>query len=211
MTDSIMHFNFMKGIFIFLFFFNTTLSNHLDFSQKDSAWKLVKRDRTISVFKQDGSDGFDKIRIEATINVSLDEFVSVVRNPKTYTSWVYACSSAEKIDLEGDALSYRTVTDLPFPFQDRVLSVKSIQKRSGDSWETDTYYIPTSPKMDQYVEIEKFHSSWKIKQISAEKIRVEYEVETSPGGSIPAWINNMAVDKGPYNTMRSLTDLLEKN
>jgi hypothetical protein len=41
-------------------------------------------------------------------------------------------------------------------------------------------------------------------------IHINYEVEVDPGGSIPGWIANMFVDKGPFETFSNLAKKLKE-
>ena len=62
---------------------------------------------------------------------------------------------------------------------------------------------------DQHVVISNFESSWIVTPSSADAINIEYEVAAEPGGAIPSWLYNLAVEKGPITTMINLKNLLE--
>ena len=56
--------------------------------------------------------------------------------------------------------------------------------------------------------IRDFESIWKITPADGQ-IDIEYQVSTQPGGAIPRWLFNLAVDQGPFRTMLNLKEILE--
>jgi hypothetical protein len=41
------------------------------------------------------------------------------------------------------------------------------------------------------------------------RLFIVYFLEMDPGGSVPAWITNMFVAKGPYETFSNLAEVLK--
>jgi hypothetical protein len=56
-------------------------------------WKLIKEKGDIKVFVDRKDQGFDGIKIKATIYTSLSTFIEYINNVSKYTDWVYACVS----------------------------------------------------------------------------------------------------------------------
>ncbi len=179
---------------------------------RENNWHLLKEEDSIKVFVKDNPGGYMSVRMELHIYGSLKSLQQRLQDVDGYTNWVYRCASATQISTPDDSsLIYRIVTDFPFPFKDRELTVRSVQK-------TDTngiYYsrssaVQTTDKDSQYAVIHHFESLWKVTPITPENLSIVYEVTTEPGGEIPAWLYNMAVDQGPLHTMKKLRELVEQ-
>ncbi len=174
----------------------------------EAGWKIVRNSDAIKVYKKPTAEGYDEIKIQASISSTLDEFVQAINDADAYQYWVYGCSASNLISSkERNLIYYETITDMPFPIQDRYLKVKSTQSRDGLEWKSHSVGLPSSKK-DQ-VAIENFESRWHVQELPDETILVNYTVKTEPGGFIPAWLYNLAVDRGPYYSMKNLKDRLE--
>ena len=183
----------------------------MPFLNTNPEWKIVKASDNIKVYTAATDEGYDAIKIEATVSASLEDFVAFINDADSYRQWVYGCTYSKTISTEGDnILFYETVTDMPFPIQDRYLKVKSTQIVSKSEW--NSHSIAQSAEKSDMVVIENFDSRWHVVKLPNHSISIHYVVKTEPGGIIPAWLYNLAVDMGPYNTMRNLkTELESKN
>ena len=43
-----------------------------------------------------------------------------------------------------------------------------------------------------------------------DNLQIEYKVLSNPGGDIPTWLVNLAITKGPTETMKQLIKMVEK-
>ncbi len=191
---------------------STVLHANTAHAMQDSSWRLLKEEDSIKVFVKDNPNGYKSVRMELTIHGSLASLRERLQDVDGYTDWVYRCVSATQRSAPGDSsLIYRVITDFPFPFKDRELTVRSLQKVDTDG----TFYsrssaIPSADTDGQYAIIHHFESRWKVKPVTPGNLHVVYEVTTEPGGEIPAWLYNMAVDRGPLHTMKRLKALVEE-
>jgi len=48
-----------------------------------------------------------------------------------------------------------------------------------------------------------------VRDAGANKIQVRYFLNIDPGGAIPAWITNLFITKGPYETFVNLAKQLK--
>ena len=89
-------------------------------------WTLVKKTESIRVYKAAGVNGFKRIRIEARLAVPLVTFIDFVNDVEKYTLWVYKCSRAVHLEApEKASMKYWMVSDFPFPFKDREITLVS--------------------------------------------------------------------------------------
>ena len=178
------------------------------FAQNDKEWELYKTRKEIEVFKRKTDEGFDAVRIKATIHSTMPTFLHVINDADNYTDWVYGCSESKLLLFEGDTVEYSTLTDMPFPVWDRYLEVTSTQEIKDGIWVAESTVREGAPEIKGVVNIDYFLSKWVVRD-KGNKVLIDYEVSTEPGGSIPAWLYNLAVSRGPLKTMQSLKEVLE--
>jgi hypothetical protein len=193
-------------LFFPVFFFSSIADNR--FSDHDD-WTLVKNKNDIKIYMYKESNAFASIRTHAKVKATIQDFIDYSHNVESYPEWIYACSEAVPLKAEGNNLVYYTITDMPFPFTDRILTLDSYHEIHPEYYRAYSNAIP-SPKIEgDYVEIPHFNSHWKVRQIDPKTIIIDYSVETEPGGYIPPWLYNLGVDVGPYKTMLALKEKLE--
>ncbi|MCB0688011.1 MAG: hypothetical protein KDC53_15850 [Saprospiraceae bacterium] len=177
-------------------------------------WSLVRENETLEVYKRTNSDGYKDIRIEAIFHCSIDDLVKSLDQVDQYPQWVYKCTGAEKIGstASGHLLRYWMVSDFPFPFKDRELVVVSSAYIDTDGiYHSNSHAEKVQLRDLDNILVDKFDSSWVVTDLKDGRIYIEYEVSARPGGLIPSWLYNMAVDHGPFKTMESLQQLLEES
>lgn len=104
----------------------------------------------------------------------------------------------------------KKTTDFPFPVKDRELTVSSRQWMVDGTFYSKSSAVKSGDQSDNYTPIEHFESSWEVKESKRGLLDIVYEVTTEPGGEIPAWLYNMAVYQGPFQTMKNLKELVEE-
>ena len=92
------------------------------------------------------------------------------------------------------------VLDLPFPLRDRRYTVRvesgRVEAGGASGWQARWTYVEGSGN------IRDSRGSWTLIPLDAERTVVVYRVFTDPGGSLPAWVVDLA---GP-TTLRRLLD-----
>jgi ribosome-associated toxin RatA of RatAB toxin-antitoxin module len=176
----------------------------------DEEWSLVRESDQIQVFKKPTPNGYNAIRIEAVVRAPLKTFIEFVNQVDRYPEWVYKCREAEELDNPvNSTMKYWMVSDFPFPFKDRELTAVSFHHVDERGIFHSASFAEPGSVDDANVVITKFDARWKVTPTAQNEIKIEYEVQTEPGGHIPAWLYNLAVDQGPFKTMQSLKDILE--
>jgi START domain len=65
------------------------------------------------------------------------------------------------------------------------------------------------PEKEGRVRILNHFNQWHFKPLSAEQIQVTYLLKSDPGGSIPSWMINLAIDQGPLKSMQGFLQQLQ--
>ncbi len=208
----------MSRLTIFLCVLVMTLSWSKGLSQTDKTkktkWNLVKKDNNIKVYtrKQEHSK-LKEIKMSIEYKMDINTFIEVLNDANRYTRWVYKCTESKILNQNNeDDFHYYVTSDLPFPASDRDLVVHCRQWKDDDG----VYYSRSVaepnliPSKKGYVRIQKYESNWVITPKSDGTIHVDYHSISDPGGSIPAWIVNLAVTTGPLKTMKKLEKVVRK-
>ncbi|MBK8503487.1 MAG: hypothetical protein IPL46_15495 [Saprospiraceae bacterium] len=178
--------------------------------ESDSGWSIVRKNEHIEVYKQPTETGYNAIRIEATVSTPIQSFISFLSDIHRYPEWVFKCSEARSLDHGANtSMKYWMVSDFPFPFKDRELTVESAHYVDRNGVFYSTSKAISNLVNSSNVAITQFDAHWKVTPVKQNQIKIEYEILAEPGGAIPAWLYNLAVDQGPFKTMQNLKDILE--
>ncbi len=193
-------------ILLFLFFATHTFSQDV--------WKLVKKKASTEVFtKKSDNSQYKEIKITASFQTNMNELVAALEDVDTHKEWVpYTIDSYMVEKLNEDKFYYYVSSDFPFPAKDRDAVI--LYKREQDP---NTKVVITKSEAapeyidaySEFIRVPIFSSTYILTPRKNGFIDVEYQLQVSPGGTIPAWIINLGITKGPVMTMESLADLLD--
>lgn len=178
-----------------------------------NSWNLFAERENIKVYTRTNPDSPIKdVRITADLHTTMEKLTNHLREISNYPDWVYKCKTANRIRTNHeDDYYYYTQTDMPFPFKDRDLVAHVIQWkdaagviRSKASAVTDL--IPEHEKM---IRITQLQSNWTIFPEKNGLIPIDYTIQAHPGGSLPAWLINLAITRGPIKTMEKLMEKVQ--
>lgn len=189
-----------------ILFSGAEISTH---SHEAEDWELVKNKNEIKIFVKKKAKDFDALRVEAKIYTNLSKFTNYLNVAKYYPDWLYSCREAGEIRKDNDTLEYYTITDMPFPFYDRILTVRSTQQIDHKRYESNSVGIPPLEENPKLVPVPFFKSQWIVEEVLPSVLFIKYSVQMDPGGNIPIWLSDLAIDIGPYNTMFALKEIVE--
>jgi hypothetical protein len=182
---------------------------------KGSDWTLKKNESGIAVYTRDaeGSD-FKELKAVTYVKTSLSSIVSLLNDWDTYPQWVYKCgkSTTLKKISETEVMHYQTVV-APWPVDSRdfVVNVKLTQDPVSKIVSIVSTCKPDYiPKVPDYVRITEFKASWTLIPLKDGTIQVTYQLLVNPGGYVPAWLVNLAVIDGPFDTTLHFKDWVMK-
>ena len=192
-----------------VFLVNIIVLNSGLIGQDKSKWELVKSCNNIKVYTQKVADQqIKKVKIESVVTTTLSELVALFKDAKNHSNWVFLNESAEIVEIADNFnWKYYSYTDTPWPVSNRdyYTSIVLLQNKIDYSVTISSIAIPDfGPKQEDCVRISYIKSVWTLNPIGNGFVHISFELEIDPGGNIPAWLVNMAVTKGPYNTMVGL-------
>jgi hypothetical protein len=65
------------------------------------------------------------------------------------------------------------------------------------------------PEKKHIVRIKYSRANWIITPLANKKFRIEYRVQIDPGDGVPAWLLNLFIANGPYETFLKLKEQIQ--
>jgi len=182
-------------------------------AQKD--WTLKLNKENIAVYtKTPANSDFKAIKVDCELNTTLTKLTAVVLDANAGTEWVYSTKSSVLLkQVSPSELYYYSEVKLPWPLSNRDFIAHLIATQDPTT-KVVTINGPVEPdylpEKKGIVRVHKSSGKWVITPKGTNRIRLEYTLETDPGGSIPAWLVNMFATKGPFETFKRLKAQLDK-
>lgn len=178
-------------------------------------WKQVKDKDGIRVFLSDiAGRSYKAVRVECTFPGTYQKLFSLLDDIPNNKDWVYNLKNS-RVLKRLNPLEYwiHSETHLPWPMSNRdaVIHVRMHTDSLPHFFtRTGTGEPKLIPESSGLVRVPHYYAYWKVTMPASQMLHIEYLIEADPGGSIPAWLSNMFVDKGPYETFKKLKELLQK-
>jgi hypothetical protein len=178
-------------------------------------WKLSKDKDGIKVFESSmGNSNYKSIKVECTLEGSADKLITVLTDVTHHKDWIYNNKDAYLLKkISPSEFYYYTETYLPWPMSNRdaVAHIKIIKDTSSRFFDVvevgEPKYIPEKSGI---VRVPQFSINWHVTMPAVNELSVIYILEVEPGGNVPAWLANMFVDKGPYESFKKLAEILKR-
>jgi len=140
--------------------------------------------------------------------------MAVLNNVSGQKDWVYHNKVSSIIkQINPHELYYYTETSLPWPMSNR----DAIVHLKMDKDSLNRFLKITAVSVPDYiseksgkVRVTKSNVSWNVTMPTTKTISIAYIFEAEPGGNLPAWVANMFVDKGPYESFKKLGEILKQ-
>jgi len=187
----------------------TLLSGFSGFAQKGDNWKLARDQEGVKVYlRSAGSMETKEVLGISRVPASLGALVSLVKDPEYHPNWIYANKQARFLKIISDfEWIYYNISEAPWPVRNRdlITRVKLEQDPNSYAVSIDSEGLPDYiPANKNLVRIARLKSSWVFTPKSNGIVDIRFELSIDLGGDIPAWLINLAIDKGPFNTIRNL-------
>ncbi len=185
------------------------------FSKETSSndWQLKKFENGISVYTRSTENSkYKELKAIFQIKTSLSSIIALLNDVESYPQWVYRCETSKILrkNSEKQLIRYQTIV-APWPVDNRdvVVEVNSYQdEKTKIVYQKVTPLPDYVPASKDHVRIREFRAIWTLKPLKNGIVDVEYELLVNPAGAIPAWIVNLAVVEGPYETSLKMKERL---
>jgi hypothetical protein len=173
------------------------------------SWHLAKDKDGIQVYTAPvGNSGRKYIKVNSGLTGSLQGVKEVFQDIGRQKTWVYGTRKSflvKKVDDEH--LLYYNETNLPWPVSNRdvVIRMKLVDGPDHHSMViTQTAEPNAVPVNKGIVRISHLSGYWQFREESTGKLHAEYFLDVDPAGSLPNWVVNLFITKGPYETFMKL-------
>jgi len=173
-------------------------------------WQLQKDTERIDVYFKHSEKYIYDIRVKADFPVHHTIVVKQIKDIESYPSWVFRCTESKWLDKSDKNQIIYTITDIPWPFTDRDVVTKiegPYQDKKSIRIESRALpdYIPESEKhvRQQYSSVK-----WHIQPGMENSTQITYTLRLRIEKEVPDFIVAMITTKGPYESFKSLMDML---
>ncbi|MCC6726175.1 MAG: hypothetical protein IT258_16830 [Saprospiraceae bacterium] len=178
-------------------------------------WVLKKNKGGVKVYVRDQVDtNIKELKFSTTIEASLSTIAAILTDVKGFDDWSYGAMGSRVVKRMSDTeVYYYTEVDFPWPFDNRDLVLHSQiwqDKKTLALHSKSTSYHSMEKEKDDLVRIKKCEINWTFTPLENGKVKVDYFLNSDPGGNIPAWMVNLAADQGPLHTMVMFKEMLQK-
>ncbi len=179
-------------------------------------WTLKKTEGDIRVFvRAQSGTPIKELMIEATLRGRLSSVAALLNDPSTYPLWVYRTSASRLVERRSPYLMiYYARTDFPWPLSDRDLYAISEMRqdpRTGILVSESRLWSEAPPPDPCCVRLPFYYSRWQFTPVGDGLIEVQYRLRSDPGGWLPAWLINMAIEIGPVATIERLREMVQRD
>lgn len=177
------------------------------FAQSTDGWIFKNEKNGIKVYYRKTSDVYE-LKLITSIQSSMAGLVSLLSDVESYPQWGYKITEAEFIRKYSETESvYRSRFDFPWPLDDRdIVMHNKVQQDpvSGKVTATSMATPAMASEQPDAVRIRDAKTVWTIYPGTGGWLYVEYYVYSNPGGNLPDWLVNMALDVGPRETIQHI-------
>ncbi len=184
-------------------------------SKTNEGWKLVKDKDGIKAYTCEFEDSeIKQVKVEVNFKSSLSAAISVFKNADTHTNWMYKCFQAKTIKtVSNTEYYYYSESKAPWPISNRDAITCAVIKQ--DSISKSVRIISTGlpdylKERDGIVRIRDLHSKWEFTPKENGTIDLTFYMWVDLGGGIPAWIMNLVITDGPFETAQKFIKEVQK-
>ena len=155
----------------------------------------------------------NSIRSNFSLNLPFSELSKALLDWPNFNQWQYKIRKTELLKtISKVELIYRAELIAPWPVSNRdlILHVKLSPGPNPNEYQFTIIGKPDFiPPREGFVRVPVSDGSWQIKVVGPERIDIQYSLMVDPGGAIPAWLLNLSLAEGPFETFKGLREYLE--
>jgi hypothetical protein len=201
--------SFASNFLFCIFFFISTSTQ----AQDGDGWIFKNEKDGVKVYYKKTSD-VHEIKMITSMKATLSGAVQLLGEVENYPKWGYKLTEAKLLKRVNDKeFYYYSKLDFPWPLSDRDIIVQAkLEQDSTTRRVTATSVAKPDylPENKDIVRLKKTTTKWTIFPGTGGWLYIEYYIYSNPGGNIPDWLVNMAIEVGPRETLNSMKKILQE-
>lgn len=183
--------------------------------KKDNNWKLVKNSEGVKAYTREveGSD-VKQVKVKTNLKSTLTGLVKIVRDVDSHTKWIYKCKKATILkDVKETEHYYYNESEAPWPISNRDIITHAVitqNKQTKKVTITSTGVPNFIGRIEGIVRIKKLNARWEFMPKNNGTVDLSFYLLIDLGGGLPAWIVNMAIADGPFETVLNMRNEVKK-
>jgi hypothetical protein len=178
-----------------------------------SEWALKKNVDGFRVYYGESPNSrIKELKMDFEVQASLNTIMAVLNDAESFKRWIYKLKELKVIDRpSARELTYYYEMDFPWPLYNRdgVAETSYFQDPETKIIYTRNNARPRlAPEKKGVIRLQLSDVKWKITPIGKERTHIEYYLLSDPGGNLPAWMINWALDRGPVKSMKAFQEML---
>lgn len=179
-----------------------------------SDWALFKEKDAIKVFFREAPhSNIREVLIRTQFRAPLSAVVSLINDVERFDEWQEHFQGLKKLKVYSPTrYIYYNRVNFPWPIADRefVMSATMSQDPRTHKVVFHSEAVPDFlPPNEKYIRVPETISHWEITPTAEGILELEYYLKSDPGGAIPAWLVNLALQTGPFKTMQRLREIAQ--
>ncbi len=199
-----------KSQIIFFSIFLLCFAIQIGYTQKKTNLALDKEGIKIYLTKLDTTP-FKEYRAIMTVKANIDTVAKQILDIRSLQKWNFKTRKSELIRKVSDtSWIFYMNHHLGWPVQDRDhVSRVTLIKKGNEQTITIVPANNVLKEKEGIVRLTNFKGFWYLKKITEDQTLVVQQIYGNPGGSIPAFMVNMVVTKGPFESFKELRRRVE--
>lgn len=190
----------MKTVFLIgLLFFSTLLT-------AQNNWRLEKDENNIKIYTRDAKDSAFKEYKAVTVIDTPSKYIlhELLEAPAYHENCAPGISYYVKA-LNNKQHVFYAHKDLPWPIKDRdIVTLLTLNKISDTTTKLTLESLPNAlPSKSKTIRVKTLMGYWLLEEMGAQT-KVTQQLFLDPEGSLPAFIVNNLLVKGPFQTFKDL-------
>ena len=173
-------------------------------------WKLKKDANDIKIYTRSvPNEKLDEYKAVTTIKTSIENVLQeLISAPKYYDQCESGISYYIK-KLEDNQHLFYARKDLPWPVKDRdLITLLTVEKITDTKYKLKLESLPNAiEEREKTIRIKKLMGFWLLEKID-DSTKVTQQLFVNPEGSLPAFVTNSLLIKGPFKTFSELRKTL---
>jgi hypothetical protein len=170
-------------------------------------WKLKKENDQIKVYTAETPNSpFKSVRVECTVKGNFSRVIAVLYDVDHHKDWVFNTKYSKLLKKVADnELIYYSEVSAPWPSSNRdfIAHLRIVQPAPNKVVIASHAEPGFVPEKSGIVRIKSSAAAWTMTS-SGDNVKIDYIVQFDPAGSVPAWLINMFITKGPFETFQKL-------